>query len=100
MIISKSTAIWGDGADEATFHLEIVGNTPAEVEHLRTLADEVMDVEAKFENGTLKIDTSFERRVPLTVQLAEKAEADAKAAQAAKDAAKKKEEQDHAAAFE
>ena len=84
MLIAKATGVWGDGADEATFNLEVVGNTPSEVEHFRTLVDEPTEVSTKFEKGALKITLSFERKVPLTVQAANQAEALAKAAKDAK----------------
>ena len=100
MLIAKATGVWGDGADEATFNLEVVGNTPSEVEHFRTLVDEPTEVSTKFENGALKITLSFERKVPLTVQAAKQAEALAKAAKDAKQAAKDAEAQAQKDAFE
>jgi hypothetical protein len=97
MLISKSVGIWGEGADEATFNLEIVGHTPEEVENLKKLVEhkDPSTTTITFENGTLKVELKFKRKVSLAVQAENKRkaeEADAskhvKAAQKAKPARK------------
>jgi len=90
MLISKATGSWGDGADEATFNLEAVGNTPAEVEHFRTLVGEATSVSASFDNGAFKISLNFKRRITLAVQAALKDEADAQARDEARKAAQQR----------
>lgn len=106
MLILKSTGTWGPstdgmtpeeaakakalaGADDATFNLEVVGHTPDEVEHLRTLAAEPFNVKAKFEKGALKIELTFERELTLAEQAALKTAKDAQARADAKAAADK-----------
>jgi hypothetical protein len=80
MLISKSTGSWGDGADEATFNLEVVGHSPDEVENLKKLVDhkDPCVTAVSFDNGTLKVELKFTRKVPLEVQRKHKAEAEAK----------------------
>lgn len=79
MLISKSTGTWGDGADDATFNLEVVGNTPDEVEHFKTLVGEPTSVSTSFNNGALSIQLFFKRKLTLAQQADLKAQADAKA---------------------
>jgi hypothetical protein len=88
MVISKATGVWGDGADDATFNLEVVGNTPDEVEHFRTLVGESSSVSASFANGALSISLKFKRKLTLAQQADLKAKADADAREKAKQAAK------------